>query len=84
MLRKLLPHAAIIISAMYFVFFFIDKVNSAMAFIDNDITKALIFALGVIAIINAVQLIREERERERRYQQALRRRRAHPRQRSSP
>lgn len=84
MLRKLLPHAAIIISAMYFVFFFIDKVNSTMAFIDNDITKALIFALGVIAIINAVQLIREERERERRYQQALRRRRAHPRQRSSP
>lgn len=84
MLRKLLPHAAIILSAMYFVFFFIDKVNSAMAFIDNDITKALIFALGVIAIVNAVQLIRDERERERRYQQALRQRRAHTRQRPSP
>lgn len=78
MLRKLLPHAAIILSAMYFVFFFIDRVNSAMSFIDNDITKALLFALGVIAIVNAVQLIRDDRDRERRRQQTLRQRRNRP------
>lgn len=70
MLRKLLPHAAIVISAMYFVFFFIDRVNSAMAFINNDITKGLLFALCVISILNSVRLIsidrRTERARQRR------------------
>ena len=48
MLRKILPHAAIILSMMYFVFFCIDRVNSAMAFINNDITKWLLVILGVI------------------------------------
>ena len=70
MLRKLLPHAAIVISAMYFVFFFIDRVNSAMAFINNDITKGLLFALCVISILNSIRLIsidrRTERARQRR------------------
>lgn len=70
MLRKLLPHAAIVISAMYFVFFFIDRVNSAMAFINNGITKGLLFALCVISILNSVRLIsidrRTERARQRR------------------
>ena len=75
MLRKLLPHAAIIISAMYFVFFFIDRVNEAMAFINNDITKGLLFALGVISIANAVIIIRDDRQRERRRQQRLRKKR---------
>ena len=65
MLRKLLPHAAIVISFMYFVFFFIDRVNSAMAFINNDITKGLLFVLCVIAIIEAVMLIRDDRRQTR-------------------
>ena len=30
MLRKLLPHAAIILSGMYVVFFFLDRVNAAI------------------------------------------------------
>ena len=76
MFRKLLPHAAIIISLMYFVFFFIDRVNSAMGFIDNGITKALLFALCVITIINSIFLIRDDRSRERRRQKAIRQRRA--------
>ncbi len=74
-LRKLLPHAAIILSMMYFVFFFIDRVNSAMSFIDNDITKALLFLLGVIAIVESVLLIRGDRAEERK-RQLLRARRA--------
>ncbi|MBQ8507871.1 MAG: hypothetical protein IJ466_10625 [Clostridia bacterium] len=68
MLRKLLPHAAIIISCMYFVFFFIDRVNSAMNFIDNGITKGLLFVLGIISIVNAIFLIRDNRRKERRRQ----------------
>lgn len=65
MLRKLLPHAAIVISVMYFVFFFIDRVNTAMAFINNDITKVLLFILCVISIFNAVLLISMNRRAER-------------------
>lgn len=72
MLRKLLPHAAIIISVMYFVFFVIDRINSAMAFIDNDMTKVLLVVLGVISIINAFFLIRDNRARERKRQAKLR------------
>lgn len=65
MLRKLLPHAAIILSGMYLVFFLIDRVNSAMAFIDNRITKALLLALCAISVFNACLLIRDDRRRER-------------------
>ena len=71
MLRKLLPHVAIIISVMYFVFYFIDRVNSAMAFINNDITKNLLFALCLIAILESVWLILSNRAQERRRQQRL-------------
>lgn len=68
MLRKLLPHVAIIISGMYFVFFCIDRVNSAMGFIDNGLTKGLLVVLGVVSVINAVFLIRDNRRKERRRQ----------------
>ena len=74
MLRKLLPHVAIIITMMYFVFYFIVRVNPAMAFINNDITKNLLFALGVIAILESVWLIRSNRAQERRRQQRLQQR----------
>lgn len=63
MLKKLLAHCAIIISGMYIVFFFIDRVNPAMGFIDNDITKPLLLALALISIINAIQEIAAERKK---------------------
>lgn len=72
MLRKLLPHGAIILSGMYFVFFFIDKVNSPMAFINNDITKGLLFALCVISVVNALFLIRDDRRRVRQREERVR------------
>lgn len=65
MLRKYLPHAAIILSGMYLVFFLIDRVNSAMAFINNPITKRLILALCAIACLESVWLIRDERRKVR-------------------
>ncbi len=71
MLRKLLCHGSIVISVMYFVFFGIDRVNTAMCFIDNEITKVLLVVLGVFSIINACILIHEDRVRERRRQRRL-------------
>ena len=52
-LRTILNHAAIVLSLMYLVFFVIDRINNAMEFINNDITKALLVLLALIAIINA-------------------------------
>ena len=71
MLRKLLPHVAIVMSLMYVVFFCIDRVNSAMAFIENDITKWLLLALCLVSIAEAVLLIADGRRRERRRQKRL-------------
>lgn len=73
MLRKLFCHGAIVISVMYFVFFGIDRVNTAMCFIDNEITKVLLVVLGVISIINSCVIIRGDRVRERKRQAKLRR-----------
>lgn len=84
MLRKILPHAAIIISGMYFVFFFIDRVNSAMAFIDNDITKILLFILCVVSVVNAILLLKAERRRIIREQKRSKRRNEQKRQVSAP
>lgn len=69
MLRKLLPHGAIILSAMYLVFFLIDRVNSAMSFINNNITKRLLLVLCAFAVIEAVWLIRDDRRKERAQQE---------------
>lgn len=63
MLRKILPHVSILFANMYLVFFLIDKVNSAMAFINNDLTKALVAVLSVLTIVNAVFLIRDQNRR---------------------
>jgi len=71
---KLIEHAAIIISIMYFTFFIIDRVNSPMGFINNDITKVLLVVLGVFTIFNSVRLIGYERREERRRAQARQRR----------
>ena len=63
MLKKWLPHAAILLSNMYIVFFVLDKKNKAMAFINNDITKTLMLILALISIYNACTLIQNHRQR---------------------
>ena len=63
MLRKILPHVSIVMCNMYIVFYLIDRVNSAMSFINNSITKALLLIMCIISIVNSVYLIRDERRR---------------------
>ena len=63
MIRKILPHVSIVLCNMYIVFFFIDKVNSAMTFINNDLTKALLLVLCIISTINSAFLIYDQRKR---------------------
>lgn len=61
----MLPHCAILICNMYIVFFLIDRVNTAMAFIDNDITRGLLAAMCLISIWCAALLMRKKRRRGR-------------------
>lgn len=44
-IRKMSPHAAIVIGNMYYVFWGIDRVNKSMNFIDNEYTKFLLVVL---------------------------------------
>ena len=77
MFRKIFPHTAIIISLMYLIFFGIDRVNAAMNFINNDMTKWLLVALAVISIANAVTVIAlDRREAERQWREQRKRKRA--------
>ena len=54
-LRAMLPHAAILIANMYIVFFLIDRVNSAMNFIDNGLTKGLLLAMSLIVLADVLR-----------------------------
>lgn len=56
-LKKLAPHAAILIGNMYYVFWGIDRVNQAMNFIDNGYTKLLLLALIAFCTVNALTLL---------------------------
>ncbi|MDO4566649.1 MAG: hypothetical protein Q4B42_04900 [Oscillospiraceae bacterium] len=69
--RKIVCHLQIVLAGMLLVLVIIDRFNSAMAFIDNDITKALLFVLCLLAIINSALLASLYRRRDRRQAQTL-------------
>ena len=56
-LRPMLPHGAILIANMYIVFFLIDRVNPAMNFIDNRLTKGLLLAMCAVGLFNGYRLL---------------------------
>ncbi|MBR4867170.1 MAG: hypothetical protein IKU11_10785, partial [Clostridia bacterium] len=57
LLKDVLPHLSIILSGMLIVLLAIDRVNSAMVFIDHRITKGLMWILCIAAIVNGAQLL---------------------------
>ena len=57
-LERMLPHAVILICNMYIVFFLIDRVNQAMNFIDNGLTKGLLAIMCAIALYDAWRLLK--------------------------
>lgn len=62
-LKRLFAHISIILSGMIIVLLCIDRVNKAMAFINNNITKGLLGILCVISIVNAIQLLRRKKKK---------------------
>lgn len=65
-MKKILNHSAIILSLFYLTLFVIDKINSAMQFIENDITKALILVLAAVSTVNAIITISADRKKRKR------------------
>ena len=57
-IERLVPHGAILICNMYVVFFLIDRVNPAMNFIDNGLTKGLLVILCALALYDAWRLVK--------------------------
>ncbi len=66
----MLCHVNIIISCMFIIFYFIDRVNPAMEFMDSTLSKGLlfVFCLSILAasILNARYLFRMMRGNARR------------------
>jgi len=60
-----LPHINITLSIMMLTFFFIDRVNEYMAFINNDITKALLAVMSFCVIVSSILLIYYQRRAKR-------------------
>lgn len=56
-MKKLLAHLDVVLSGMILVLLLIDRVNSAMQFIDNRITKGLLFALCAATLVSGVVLM---------------------------
>ncbi len=54
---RAIPHLTLILSTMCLVLFVLDKVNSNMRFMMNEITKWVVAALSVCAIITSVLCI---------------------------
>ncbi len=63
--RRLLPHATIVLSNMFIVFFILDKFNPVMGFINNTISKVLLLIFCVLSTFSCILLIAADRKRER-------------------
>lgn len=57
LLKNVLPHLSIVLSGMLIVLLAIDRVNSAMVFIDHRLTKGLMWILCAASIVNSAQLL---------------------------
>ena len=65
LIKKLLPHVAIVLAGMLIVFFVIDRVNKPMGFMTNEFHKRITFVLALLSIYFAVQIISVQRRMER-------------------
>ena len=74
LVKKLLPHVAIVLSGMLIVFFVIDRFNKPMGFMTNEFHKKITFVLALLALYFAIQSISLQRRAERaEYKRRLRR-----------
>jgi hypothetical protein len=53
-IRKILSHLTVIFGGMFLTFFLIDRVNTAMGFIDSEISKWVLFCFSLTAIAQGI------------------------------
>ena len=74
-LSRFLPHLTIVLSLMTLIFFCIDRVNTAMAFMTSELSRWLFAVLAVCAVICSIMLVAAQwREDDRRARRDARRR----------
>lgn len=56
-IARIVPHLCIVFSLLTLVFFCIDRVNIAMAFMTSELSKWVFAVLAVLACASAVMLI---------------------------
>lgn len=64
-MKKLLAHLDVILAGMILVLLCIDRVNTAMQFIDNEITKGLLFGLCAVCLVSGVTLMAQPTRRKK-------------------
>ncbi len=62
-LITVLPHINIIIACVVLTFLIIDRLNSAMQFIENDITKGILLVFVIVTIVNSIVLMVYQRKK---------------------
>lgn len=65
-MKKLLAHLDVILAGMILVLLCIDRVNTAMQFIDNHITKGLLFGLCAVCFVSGLVLMVQSARRGKR------------------
>ena len=70
-LKKLLPHATIVLSLMTLTFFVINQFNTMMGFMTSKLSQWVFALLALAALLTSVQLVAADLREERR--QAARR-----------
>ena len=56
-MKRIFPHITIVLSALCLLLFIIDRFNSNMAFMNNEITRWLVAALSIFAIVTSVRMM---------------------------
>ena len=55
--KRIFPHITLILSLMVLTFFVIDRFNEFMAFMTSDLSKWVIAALALSALVTSIRLI---------------------------
>ena len=62
-IRRILPHAVMVLAVMFMVLLVLNGFNPRMGFISSDISRKWLWAFCVLALINGiVTVIRDRRE----------------------
>ena len=63
LIRRILPHALMILAALFLVLLVLNEFNPYMGFLSSDVSKLFLLAFCAVALANGVvAVIRDRRE----------------------